>query len=274
MNKKILIFGSAGFLMSNFIRYLLYRTKEYNIVSIDANYDKIYKHKKHKYYFGNLKDSGFVNGVIDIEKPDVIVNSVMNNKASSDWTGALEIFNYLENLVTIPVIQLVPTRHTDYYGAWECLKNGSGFSKSFLNFNNTILEIPETFGIRQKWGISHLVTKLLTDRKVDVYDYSQPWVHAEDLASLIWFLIETKLTGYIKMPELDNKSEKDIALIAGKILDKKPEITIREPWDDLIIDYKSDDIKGWVPDSTSIEDALTKTVNWYNVNRWALTKRF
>jgi dTDP-D-glucose 4,6-dehydratase len=270
MSKKILICGSSGFLMSNFIRYLLYRTKEYDIVSVDFvskdNYKRIYKHKKHRFYLGNSCDEEFIQNLYNIEQPDFIINSFPKN--NNDTRFSKTFHNLCHK--SAKMIQIVPTSYNDYTGKWEFLKHNNGLAEYFKSYN-TILEIPHCFGIRQDSGVDDIrdiINTLIENREVYTCDYKFPWVYAEDVASLLWFIIESKLNGYYKMPELGYKSRKDIAILINKILNKQININIEST--NINVEYKGNVIENWMPDSKNLDDSLIKTISWYNANKWAL----
>ena len=68
VKRKLLVCGSAGFMMSNFIRYLFYMTrdtKEFDIVSVDKlinmnDCKRLYLHPSHKFYIGDIANEHFL----------------------------------------------------------------------------------------------------------------------------------------------------------------------------------------------------------------------
>ncbi len=59
--RKVLVLGSAGFLMSNMMRYMLYRTKDFEFVSLDSlasvsDHCRVYTHRKHSFHIGDAGD--------------------------------------------------------------------------------------------------------------------------------------------------------------------------------------------------------------------------
>ena len=78
---KVLVLGSAGFLMSNFMRYVSYRSKDFEFVSVDKltspeNIRFVYRNRNHQFYIGDTSDKYFMDRVIYVEKPDIIVNGI------------------------------------------------------------------------------------------------------------------------------------------------------------------------------------------------------
>lgn len=74
-----MITGSAGFIFSNFIRYLLQNSADYQVCSIDKilqsqTLHTIYSNKNHTFYIGDVADAHFVNIVFETERPDFIIH--------------------------------------------------------------------------------------------------------------------------------------------------------------------------------------------------------
>ena len=80
MTKRVLVTGGAGFIPSNFIRYLLARTP-WDVVSLDAltyagnveNLADVMSHERLSFVHGDIRDADLVRDVV--ENVDVIVNA-------------------------------------------------------------------------------------------------------------------------------------------------------------------------------------------------------
>jgi len=87
MKKKLLITGSGGFIMSNFIRKAIYENHPFNIVSID-NVEKtsvmnnIYSNKNHQFYIGDVSNHHFLNIIFELEKPDIVIHGAAETSDS------------------------------------------------------------------------------------------------------------------------------------------------------------------------------------------------
>jgi len=279
MSIKILVCGSAGFLMSNFLRYVFYRSKEFKIVSVDyfenpKSYPKLYKHNLHTFYLGNLCDKDFLSKLIELEKPDFILNSIscdeLYDKIRVDF---LQIFKNLYEL-QIPMMQLIPSEKLDILNLWGFLRKDNQVSETFINNGGLTLEIPNCFGMRQQYNKNiecrfvNVIKNIIDDNDIVASSKLVPWVFSEDVASFIWFLIEKRMSGFVQMPQLGYKSMCDMAKIAMETLGKKSNIiTIPCFLDD---EYSGNSIEEWIPDSISLEKSVIKTVKWFDVNRWAL----
>lgn len=76
---KLLITGSGGFIMSNFIRKAIYDNCPYTLVSVD-NIEKtsvmnnIYSNKNHQFYIGDVSNYHFLNIIFELERPDIVLH--------------------------------------------------------------------------------------------------------------------------------------------------------------------------------------------------------
>ena len=296
MTKKLLVCGSAGFLMSNFIRYLLYRSRDFEITSVDrlasvGDAKRIYVHKGHKFYLGDVTDKHFMERLLYIEKPDMIVNGIGYDEKRVDQFRHIGTAAVACGLAQydLPVVQLVQAQELDRLGTGSVIAN-----ITFRKQENTLIQLPNCFGFRQKTdsGLAFLIGKLLTGRPFKLIHTPTSWVYAEDVASLIWFVIENGITGEIRMPELGSIWLEEISEMLAEIFEVKPvveEKEIEEPfegldpfsdkdstWTGMVTNCKgtteetNKKIGKWVPDSSNLKDAIIKTAKWYKVNKWAI----
>jgi dTDP-glucose 4,6-dehydratase len=176
--KKILLTGSGGFIICNFIRQAIFNKLDYSFVSIDKikwkkTLDNIYTNKNHKFYIGDITNEHLIDIILEIEKPDIVIHGadeseyiarydfVTNNihatqillEACNKWKT--ERFIYLstdkvygshENDQTQPWTELSPIKPIDTYAASkasaELLIKVSG-----INYN--ILRLCNNYGPRQ-----------------------------------------------------------------------------------------------------------------------------
>jgi nucleoside-diphosphate-sugar epimerase len=275
---KVLVCGSAGCIGSNLMRYVLYRSKEFEFVGCDkliipVDYKKVYHHKNNKFYIGDVCDKDFLERLVYVEKPDVIVSGLFyhRNSPGTEYVSMIQAATNL-SLMHIPVIQVGPPVDTDYdnMGLFKAVKNiivNSRLSQ------NTYIEIPNVFGPRQR-PACHLYT-LLEDMLYNGSGYMyaqeelQSWVYVEDVASFIWYVIEEKKTGHIRMPALGQMSELEIANIINDMYGGKYKISKNQPDSFRLVEYGKPSKTKWVPDSESLKESLVKTIRWYDANRWA-----
>jgi hypothetical protein len=270
MKTKILVCGSTGFLMSNFIRYILYWSNDFSVVSLDSlaslkDTKRLYFNKNNNFYIGKPSDKYLLERIIYIEKPDVII--------CGD-----EIYEYLELLETLitlisfnlPLIVVSPAKIKD--DLFVSIKN------IISENNHTLVELPNRFGMRQRstgpgGNVARLIKNYLFDKNVVISDVSVPWVYAEDVAAFLWNTIENQYKGLVSMPPLGIMSEKDIAKKIESLYKIGYDIIVDNSLENrLVKEYKYQDFKEWDPDSKNIEEVLEKTIKWFDANRWAFNE--
>lgn len=274
MKMKILVCGSTGFLMANFIRYILYRSKDFEVVSIDnleslSDSKRIYYNKSNRFYVGDFSDKDFLKKIIHVERPNYIV-------CGDEIYEYDKLLHTATNLVEfgIPSIMILPVVSSkDPDGMCIPIK------KILLNNGQTALELPNRFGMRQKpstfglgGNVAFIIKQYLFDKAVCVGESSGPWVYAEDVASLLWYIIENKKTGLVQMPPLGFTSEQYIADKIEALYKKGYPIFSQQNSQHLVTDYKWSEIEGWQPDSEDLDSVLEKTIRWFDANRWAFNE--
>ena len=78
--KRLLVTGGAGFIGSNFIRYILNRYKDYHIINLDkltycgnkSNLKDISRHKNYEFIKGDITNASLVDRIV--KGCDVIIN--------------------------------------------------------------------------------------------------------------------------------------------------------------------------------------------------------
>ena len=77
--KKVLVTGSCGFILSNFMRKVMKDGGDYTFVSVDKviapyNQYNVALNRDHTFYMGDIADTVFMNNVFMLEKPDIVVH--------------------------------------------------------------------------------------------------------------------------------------------------------------------------------------------------------
>lgn len=78
--KKILVTGSGGFILSNFVRYVLKNYSDlYTIISIDKCTDQnvlntIYSNKGHSFHIADICDNHIIDTIFQLERPDYVIH--------------------------------------------------------------------------------------------------------------------------------------------------------------------------------------------------------
>lgn len=290
MTKKILVCGAAGFLMSNFVRYILYadQSKEYRLINIDdlsaSTMKSVYinrNNERAQFYLGNVNDDSFMNNIIENEKPDIIINGIHPKRKSPNIIfDQKKVLDGLLSLAqhNIPIIQLGWPEEVDIYGLWNLIRQ-----VVIRDLNGTYLAIPNCFGMRQRGGFANHIREIMEFNKSLVCEQPLPWVYAENVCSLIWFLIENGIKGQVKMPPLDWCNLERMTRIISSALNLSPQVIGSSSsissynnsfWEPMVVDYRYEGsiISEWEPDYKNIEGTLAKTAQWYNANRWFYSK--
>lgn len=271
--KKILVCNALSFVMANFIRYLIYHTKEFDVVSIGEVNDvsslkKRYVNQYNSFYAGKIEDLDFLKQVAMIESPDIIINGFEYEGPHKTVVGSWNL-----SQLGLPVIQLTRS-------IWEHDPNGWWQSVASTTINNSgyIIETPNIFG---RWqnpneGLAKIVKNVTTKNKVDVIGFKLPWIYVGDLCSFMWYVIEKVLENnvdlpkHIKCPISLEMLGTEVALAAGKIF--KIEIEMNEKGNDpsYTKSFEPSNMAGWEPDDVNAWKLVENTIGWYRKNQWAL----
>lgn len=271
MTKKILVCGSLGFVMSNFIRYLLYHTKDFEIVSVDkvsneSDAKRRYINRMNKFYIGDITDKAFLDRVILCENPNIIINGTR----ADDPSVVLGAYNLSQ--FDIPTIQLIPC-------VWERDKSGWWNSAGMMinNSGGKVLELPNCFGRWQKptSGAAKIMKKVLDGKEAEVSNRRAPWTFSEDICSLIWFVVEKTLEkqdlpSHLKCPVTGMMNDLQIAEVTKEVFGLDTKLSISNHNVDLCYGFDGSVVPGWRSEGIEVLDALKKTVGWYRKNQWAL----
>ncbi|MEK7634479.1 MAG: dTDP-glucose 4,6-dehydratase [Patescibacteria group bacterium] len=132
---NIFVAGGAGFIGSNFIRYILKKHKNINVLNYDAitysgnldNLKDVENNKRYKFIKGNVADKKKLNKVFKVFKPDYVINFAAETHVDkSIHVGAKEfidtnitgVFNILEEIKTNSKIKKYVQVSTDeVYGS-------------------------------------------------------------------------------------------------------------------------------------------------------------
>lgn len=145
--RKILVCGGAGFIGSNFIRFILKREKDVKILNYDAltysgnldNLTDIASDKRYSFVHGDVADAAKVRAAFDEFKPDYVINFAAETHVDrSIHVGAKQfidtnvtgVFNLLEAVKASPNVKTFVQVSTDeVYGSLP-LEGGKRFTET------------------------------------------------------------------------------------------------------------------------------------------------
>lgn len=258
---KIVIAGAAGFIGANLVSHLLQKT-QHIIISIDdlsgtttlnnLQHALAHKNDRHRFYLCDIGYRKILDSLFKLEKPDVIIN-------------------------------LTKIEHDQLRTANELILYNSAISsnsvKKYITFNTDEIFIqPDTkiiinccniFGPKQdaRSVIPTIIDRVLNNKNVDPLektDIEIEWMYINDLLEMIGIIIdkgeEKEIYDIRSGWEL---SKEDIFIFLNSIYKEQPiELNIKN------ISSHSNPF-GWQP-TKQLKRALEHTLQWYNLNRWAL----
>jgi len=282
--RKILVCGSAGFLMSNMMRYMLYRTKDYEFASIDPLRNKedqrnIYMHKRHSFHVGDVGNPELLDRVVRIENPDIVVIGTgtpqpiySNGAAVEDIVLPTASVCDLSKIYGFRVVRLVPDVDITDMGSrslWNHVET------MVFDVRGTVLRMPVCFGRRGRGLFEQALCTILSGHACSGWklDTRKRWyAYAEDVASMLWFIMENPtvripgpppIPNIVRMPALGCANTADMIAMAHPVLGWGQPFTYN-----IYMGKEEPILPGWMPDSKDLIDAVLKTAKWYTMNKW------
>ena len=208
MKKNLLILGGAGFIGSNFIRYILNKYPDYQIVNIDKltycgnleNLEDVKNNPHYTFYQGDICDKELLEDIFSDEKFDYIINFAaethVDNSISDPMiftkTNVLGTHNLLEIARKYKVEKFLQISTDEVYGSIEKgkfkesyhLLPNSPYSASKASADLLVMSYFKTFGLpvlitrsSNNFGqyqypeklIPLFITNLLENKKVPIY---------------------------------------------------------------------------------------------------------
>jgi dTDP-glucose 4,6-dehydratase len=133
MAMTILVTGGAGFIGSNFVRFMLREHPEYRVVNLDMltyagnleNLEGFDQHPSYRFVKGDVVDGDLVRSVMDKQKVDAVVNFAAESHVDRSILGASEFVRtnvvgvnvMLEALKERPTVRFVQVSTDEVYGS-------------------------------------------------------------------------------------------------------------------------------------------------------------
>lgn len=92
--QKILVTGTCGFILSNFIRTMVTDHPEYHFICVDnivepINLHNIFKHPNVTFYMNDIADWHTMENIFKLEKPDFVINGAAESFVDNSITSAM-----------------------------------------------------------------------------------------------------------------------------------------------------------------------------------------
>jgi dTDP-glucose 4,6-dehydratase len=237
MTRKYLVTGGAGFIGSNFVRYVFEHEPDAGVTNLDAltyagvkaTVDELDRYDNHTFVHGDVRDAELVDDLIGGH--DVVVNFAAESHVDRSIDGPSV---FLEtNVVGTGVLIDAARRHQverfiqvstdEVYGSWDHgfapedapLEPSSPYSASkagadllvqsygvTFDYHAVITRCTNNYGPYQfpEKVIPLFVTNLLDGAKVPLYGdglNERDWLHVEDHCAAIHFLVDGGVAGEV-----------------------------------------------------------------------------
>lgn len=202
--KKILITGSASFIMSNFVRYLQFKYSDsYQISSIDkltkssTMMNNVLSNKKHSFHIGDICDAQFINNIFEIEKPEIVIHAAaetfvdksLDQSVLFQKTNVIGTQEIINACVKHKVEKLIHISTDEVYGQFDKNQDGEWFENEPLNPRNPYAASKAAAELLVKsgqitWGLPYIIIRP-----------SNNWGHRQSKEKLIPKIIKSILDG-------------------------------------------------------------------------------
>ena len=312
---KILITGGAGFIGSNFIRYLLSEHPSYRVVNLDkltyaGNLDNLSDLKdrpNYQFVKGDVCDRQVVNRIVGDGVQAIVhfaaeshVDRSIDDPATFVKTNVLGTQVLLESALSFKAERFIHISSDEVYGSLggegkftehSPLLPNSPYSASKASADLLARSYFQTFGLpvvisrsTNNYGpyqfpeklIPLFVTNALFDQPLPVYGdglHIRDWLFVQDHCQALDLLLHQGRPGQIY--NISGGNERTNLEITRMILTElgKPETLVKHvkdrPGHDRRYALDCSKIKGelsWKPE-TSLDDGISKTVEWYAANQ-------
>ena len=292
--KKILVTGGAGFIGSNFVRYMLNKYQDYKIVNLDLltyagnikSLDDVKDNPNYLFVKGDIADNKLVDKIVSDNKIDVIINFAAESHVDRSITNP-DIFVKTNVLGTQNLLEVAKKYKTEKFFQISTDEVYGSLGKTGFFTEKTPLSYHHTFGLNvnitrcsNNYGpyqfpeklIPLFITNALDNKQVPLYGDGlniRDWLFVEDHCSAIDTVLHKGKNGEIYNVGGNNeKTNKYITDTILKYLGKDSSL-IKYVADRLGHDrrYAIDATKikeelGWQP-QYKFEQAIEKTIEWY-----------
>ena len=219
---KVLVTGGAGFIGSNFVRYMVKKYPEYNIVNLDAltyagnleNLKDIEELSNYKFIKGDIADRQFINQLFKEEKFDYVLNFAAESHVDRSITnpdifiqtniqGTQVLLDAAKNAEVKKYLQVSTDEvygtlgETGYFTEDTPLASNSPYSSSKAGADLLVRAYHETFGLpvnitrcSNNYGPFHFPEKLIPLMIINALNDKQLPVYGDGLNVRDWLHVE------------------------------------------------------------------------------------
>ncbi|QWG69851.1 dTDP-glucose 4,6-dehydratase [Bacillus mycoides] len=219
---KVLVTGGAGFIGSNFVRYMVKKYPEYNIVNLDAltyagnleNLTDIEELSNYKFIKGDIADRQFINQLFKEENFDYVLNFAAESHVDRSITnpdifiqtniqGTQVLLDAAKNAEVKKYLQVSTDEvygtlgETGYFTEETPLASNSPYSSSKAGADLLVRAYHETFGLpvnitrcSNNYGPFHFPEKLIPLMIINALNDKQLPVYGDGLNVRDWLHVE------------------------------------------------------------------------------------
>ncbi|QWU47761.1 dTDP-glucose 4,6-dehydratase [Bacillus sp. NP247] len=219
---KVLVTGGAGFIGSNFVRYMAKKYPKYNIVNLDAltyagnleNLKDVEELSNYKFVKGDIADRQFINQLFKEEKFDYVLNFAAESHVDRSITnpdifiqtniqGTQVLLDAAKNAEVKKYLQVSTDEvygtlgETGYFTEETPLASNSPYSSSKAGADLLVRAYHETFGLpvnitrcSNNYGPFHFPEKLIPLMIINALSDKQLPVYGDGLNVRDWLHVE------------------------------------------------------------------------------------
>jgi dTDP-glucose 4,6-dehydratase len=219
---KLLVTGGAGFIGSNFVRYMVNKYPEYKIVNLDLltyagnleNLKEIEKAPNYKFVRGDIADRDFVDGLFKEEKFDYVLNFAAESHVDRSITdpgifvqtniqGTLALLDAAKTYSVKKYLQVSTDEvygtlgETGYFTEETPLAANSPYSASKAGADLLVRAYNETFGLpvnitrcSNNYGPFHFPEKLIPLMIINALNDKELPIYGDGLNIRDWLHVE------------------------------------------------------------------------------------
>ncbi|WHX99993.1 dTDP-glucose 4,6-dehydratase [Neobacillus sp. DY30] len=219
---KLLVTGGAGFIGSNFVRYMVNKYPEYNIVNLDLltyagnleNLKDIENAANYKFVRGDIADREFINGLFQEEKFDYVLNFAAESHVDRSITdpgifvqtniqGTLALLDAAKTFGVTKYLQVSTDEvygtlgETGYFTEDTPLAANSPYSASKAGADLLVRAYHETFGLpvnitrcSNNYGPYHFPEKLIPLMIINALHDKELPIYGDGLNIRDWLHVE------------------------------------------------------------------------------------